>query len=125
MRRVSTLLARLVADALLFGLDSLHVYRPPLRRRPFDARRCQPPPAARIAVLQRMELPYATQEQNQPLGGDLFRLMHSFAHRATATASPSTSSRTTSASSIRPPRAVIPAWRLQTLFETSLHRFPR
>jgi hypothetical protein len=37
--------------------------------------------AARLALLQRIEIPYATQEQYQHLGGDLLRLIHSYAHR--------------------------------------------
>ena len=34
-----------------------------------------------IALLQRMEIPCPTQEQYQPLGGDLLTLLHSYAHR--------------------------------------------
>ena len=68
-------------EALLFRLDPMYVYRhlvagghalPDVA----DAR------SARIALLQRLELPYPTQEQYQPLGGDLIRLVHSYAHRA-------------------------------------------
>lgn len=39
------------------------------------------PRAARIALLERMDLPYPTQEQYQPLGGALLQLVHSYAHR--------------------------------------------
>ncbi|MGW7628116.1 hypothetical protein ACWGKO_04165 [Streptomyces griseoincarnatus] len=68
-------------EALLFRLDPLQVYRHLLSRGHAlpdvkDAR------AARIALLQTMELPYPTQERVQPLGGDLLRLVHSYAHRA-------------------------------------------
>ncbi|MEV0318859.1 hypothetical protein ACIBKX_20525 [Streptomyces sp. NPDC050658] len=68
-------------EALLFRLDPLQVYRHLVSRghalpEVADARE------ARIALLQRMELPFPTQEQVQPLGGDLLRLVHSYAHRA-------------------------------------------
>jgi hypothetical protein len=68
-------------EALLFRLDPLRVYTHLAARghalpNVADAR------AARAALLQRMELPYPTQEQYQPLGGDLLRLVHSYAHRA-------------------------------------------
>jgi hypothetical protein len=67
-------------EALLFRLDPLVVHRhlgarghglPPVA----DAR------AARLALLERMDIPYPTQEQYQPLGGDLLTLLHSYAHR--------------------------------------------
>jgi hypothetical protein len=37
---------------------------------------------ARLALLQNMVIPWPTEEQYQPLGGDLLRLVHSYAHRA-------------------------------------------
>ena len=67
-------------EALLFRLDPLRVYQhlvdlghglPAIA----DAR------AARTALLQRIDIPHATEEQYQPLGGDLLRLVHSYAHR--------------------------------------------
>lgn len=68
-------------EALLFRLDPLYVYRHLVARGHLlpevaDAR------AARMALLQRIELPHPTQENYQPLGGDLIRLEHSYAHRA-------------------------------------------
>lgn len=68
-------------EALLFRLDPLHVYRHLLNQGHAlpdvaDAR------AARIALLQRIALPFPTQEQVQPLGGGLLQLVHSYAHRA-------------------------------------------
>jgi hypothetical protein len=67
-------------EALLFRLDPLAVHRhlvagghqlPPAP----DAR------AARLGLLERMDIPWPTQEQVQPLGGDLLTLLHSYAHR--------------------------------------------
>ena len=67
-------------EALLFRLDPLAVHRhlvehghhlPPAP----DAR------AARLRLLERMDIPWPTQEQVQPLGGDLLTLLHSYAHR--------------------------------------------
>lgn len=67
-------------EALLFRLDPLRVYQHLIR-----AGHALPDVAdsrtARLALLQRIEIPYATQEQYQQLGGDLLRLIHSFAHR--------------------------------------------
>jgi hypothetical protein len=37
--------------------------------------------SARVALLHGMEIPWPTQEQYQPLGGDILTLLHSFAHR--------------------------------------------
>jgi hypothetical protein len=67
-------------EALLFRLDPLRVYQHLIRAGHAlpdvaDSR------AARLALLQRIEIPYATQEQYQQLGGDLLKLIHSFAHR--------------------------------------------
>jgi hypothetical protein len=67
-------------EALLFRLDPLRVYQHLM-----EAGHALPDATdqrdARIALLQRMEVPYATQEIYQPLGGDLLRLVHSYAHR--------------------------------------------
>jgi hypothetical protein len=82
----------------MLGLRS----RKPRRDRGAVARRQEPPPrlayshlvaarhqlpavgdarAARISLLEQMEVPWPTQEQYQPLGGDLLTLLHSYAHR--------------------------------------------
>jgi hypothetical protein len=67
-------------EALLFRLDPLLVYEHLSNAGhgldPANDRR-----AARIGLLRLMEIPYATQEQYQPLGGDLLTLIHSCAHR--------------------------------------------
>jgi hypothetical protein len=67
-------------EALLFRLDPLRVYR-----RLVDAGHNLPGVpdrrAARLALLERIDIPYATQEQYQHLGGDLLSLVHSYAHR--------------------------------------------
>jgi len=68
-------------EALLFRLDPVHIHRhlsaighdlPPVA----DSR------GARLALLERIDIPFATQEQFQPLGGSLLTLVHSYAHRA-------------------------------------------
>jgi hypothetical protein len=38
--------------------------------------------AARLAIIQRVEIPMATEENPQPLGGAVLTLLHSYAHRA-------------------------------------------
>jgi hypothetical protein len=67
-------------EALLFRLDPLTVYQhmvalghqlDPVA----DAR------SARTSLLQRIEIPFPTQERYQALGGDLLTLIHSYAHR--------------------------------------------
>ena len=68
-------------EALLFRLDPLAVHRHlaalgHLLQPAEDAR------AARVALLSEMEIPWATEEQYQPLGGDILTLVHSYAHRA-------------------------------------------
>lgn len=67
-------------EALLFRLDPLRVYSHLVH-----AGHHLPPAAdrraARIELLQRMEIPYPTQENYQDLGGDLLTLIHSYAHR--------------------------------------------
>jgi len=67
-------------EALLFRLNPLAVHRYLLaigHQLPdaIDSR------AARISLLENMEIPFPTQEQCQPLGGDLLKLLHSYAHR--------------------------------------------
>jgi hypothetical protein len=67
-------------EALLFRLDPVAVHH-----RLADAGHDMPPVSdersARVALLERMEIPWPTQEQYQPLGGDILALLHSFAHR--------------------------------------------
>ena len=67
-------------EALLFRLDPLRVYRH-LVQAGHDLPGVDNRRAARLALLQRIEIPYATQEQYQQLGGDLLRFVHSYAHR--------------------------------------------
>lgn len=67
-------------EALLFRLDPLRVYRH-LIQAGHDLPRLDDRRDARLALLQRIDMPYATQEGYQPLGGDLLRLVHSYAHR--------------------------------------------
>jgi hypothetical protein len=67
-------------EALLFRLDPLRVQEHLVQRGhslPGVADRR----TARLALLERIEIPYPTQEQYQPLGGDLLKLVHSYAHR--------------------------------------------
>lgn len=68
-------------EALLFRLDPLRVYRQLIQAGHVlpdaDDRR-----SARLALLQNIEIPHPTEEQHQALGGDLLRLVHSYAHRA-------------------------------------------
>jgi hypothetical protein len=67
-------------EALLFRLDPLAVYHHlvssghnlPVAA---DAR------AARLGLLEAIDIPWPTQEQFQPLGGALLTLLHSYAHR--------------------------------------------
>ncbi len=67
-------------EALLFRLDPLAVYHHlvssghnlPIAA---DAR------AARLGLLEAIDIPWPTQEQFQPLGGALLTLLHSYAHR--------------------------------------------
>src|SRR5262249_38838495 len=67
-------------EALLFRLDPLVV-----PRHLAALGHALPTPStardARIALLERMEIPWPTQETYQPLGGDLLTLIHSYAHR--------------------------------------------
>jgi hypothetical protein len=67
-------------EALLFRLDPLHVYRH-LVGAGHELPAVADSRAARLALLQRIDIPFATQEQFQPLGGDLLSLVHSYAHR--------------------------------------------
>jgi hypothetical protein len=68
-------------EALLFRLDPQRVYQH-LVHRGHGLSAVADQRAARLALLERIEIPFATQEQYQQLGGDLLRLLHSYAHRA-------------------------------------------
>ena len=67
-------------EALLFRLDPLAVHR-----HLAALGRTLPPAStardARIALLERMDIPWPAQERYQRLGGDLLTLIHSYAHR--------------------------------------------
>lgn len=67
-------------EALLFRLDPIRVYQY-LIRAGHDLPDVADSRASRLGLLQRIEIPYATQEQYQHLGGDVLRLIHSYAHR--------------------------------------------
>jgi len=67
-------------EALLFRLDPLAVHGH------LAAHGHQLPPApdaraARLGLLEHMDVPWPTQERYQPLGGGLLTLLHSYAHR--------------------------------------------
>ncbi len=66
-------------EALLFRLDPMRVYQH-LVVRGHALPDCDGGRAARIALLERIDLPYPTREQYQPLGGGLLQLVHSYAH---------------------------------------------
>jgi hypothetical protein len=68
-------------EALLLRLDPMAVYEH-LRLAGHDLPPVADKRAARLALLQRIDIPYPTQEQYQQLGGDLLQLLHSYAHRA-------------------------------------------
>ncbi len=68
-------------EALLFRLDPLAVHRH-LVAAGHHLPAADDPRAARIALLEQIEIPWPTQEQYQRLGGDLLTLLHSYAHRA-------------------------------------------
>lgn len=67
-------------EALLFRLDPMAIYAH-LRAAGHDLPDAGDSRAARLALLQRIEIPFTTQEQYQALGGGLLQLVHSYAHR--------------------------------------------
>lgn len=67
-------------EALLFRLDPMAIYTH-LSAAGHDLPDANDSRAARLALLQRIDIPFATQEQYQALGGDLLQLVHSYAHR--------------------------------------------
>ena len=120
-------------EALLFRLDPLRVYQHLIRagHRLPDV---DDPRAARQALLQSIEVPYPTQEQHQDLGGDLLRLVHSYAHRTIRRlASFAGIERDGLAEYLLPHHLAFVIYAasrgnfvlggLQAVFETSLHRF--
>jgi hypothetical protein len=68
-------------EALLFRLDpmAVHAYLVALGHGLQLAHSAR---EARLAILSDLEIPWATQEACQPLGGDVLRLLHSYSHRA-------------------------------------------
>ena len=67
-------------EALLFRLDPIVVYQHLVALghhlpSAVDVR------AARVSLLEHVDIPFPTQERYQPLGGDLLALLHSYAHR--------------------------------------------
>lgn len=68
-------------EALLFRLDPMAVYEY-LSNTGHDLPAVVDSRAARLSLLKLIEIPHPTQEQCQPLGGDLLELLHSYAHRA-------------------------------------------
>jgi hypothetical protein len=120
-------------EALLFRLDPLRVYEHLVHAGhalPGVADRGE----ARLALLQRIEIPYATQEQYQHLGGDLLSLVHSYAHRTIRrVAAFAGIERDGLAEYLLPHHLAFVVYAasrgdfvlggLQAVFETSLHRF--
>lgn len=67
-------------EALLFRLDPLKVHRH-LAAAGHGLQEVTDARAARISLLEQMEIPWPTEENYQPLGGDVLTLLHSYAHR--------------------------------------------
>lgn len=67
-------------EALLFRLDPLKVHRH-LAAAGHGLQEVTDARGARISLLERMEIPWPTEENYQPLGGDVLTLLHSYAHR--------------------------------------------
>jgi hypothetical protein len=120
-------------EALLFRLDPLFVASH-LVNRGHDLPIGTTRRAARLGLLQAIEIPYATQEQYQPLGGDLLRLVHSYAHRTIRRlAAFAGIERDALAEYLLPHHLAFVVYAasrgdfvlggLQAVFETSLHRF--
>lgn len=68
-------------EALLFQLDPLAVYGY-LTDRGYELAPAPDAREARLALLRAIDVPWATEERPQPLGGEVVTLLHSFAHRA-------------------------------------------
>lgn len=120
-------------EALLFRLDPLAVHRH-LAAAGHDLGPATDARSARLALLRAMEIPWPTQEQYQPLGGDILTLVHSYAHRTIRRlASFAGIERNSLAEYLLPHHlsfVVYAAARgefvlggLQAVFETTLHRF--
>ena len=67
-------------EALLFQLNPVSVVDH-LRTRGFPVMHATDARAARIALLQTMEIPHPSEENPQPLGAAVVTLLHSYAHR--------------------------------------------
>lgn len=120
-------------EALLFRLDPLHVHRY-LVQSGHDLPAAPDRRAARMQILERLEIPFPTQEQFQTFGGSVLDLVHSYAHRTIRRlASFAGIEREGLAEYLLPHHlcfVVYAASRgdfvlggLQAVFETSLHRF--
>jgi hypothetical protein len=120
-------------EALLFRLDPLRVHRHLVHRghalpAAGDRR------AARLGLLERIDIPYPTQERYQRLGGGLLALVHSYAHRTVRRlAAFSGIERDGLAEYLLPHHLAFVVYAasrgdfvlggLQAVFETSMHRF--
>lgn len=120
-------------EALLFRLKPMAIYAH-LRQAGYDLPDAADSRAARLALLQRIDIPFATQEQYQALGGGLLRLVHSYAHRTIRRlAAFAGIERDGLAEYLLPHHCAFVVYAashgdfvlggLQAVFETSLHRF--
>ena len=71
-------------EALLFQLDPLAVVEY-LRARGCSLADASTPRDARLAILRTAEIPSPAEERPQPLGGEVVKLLHSYAHRLVRT----------------------------------------
>ena len=67
-------------EAILFQLDPMAVLEW-LRQRGFDLPGANDERSARLAILRAVEVPRATDDHPQAIGGALLTLLHSYAHR--------------------------------------------
>jgi hypothetical protein len=67
-------------EALLFQLDPVSVSNW-LRDRGFDLPPADNPREARLGILREIEIPRATEDHPQPMGGAVLTLLHSYGHR--------------------------------------------
>jgi hypothetical protein len=120
-------------EALLFRLDPLAVYQH-LVADGHALPQVGDPHDARLALLQRVNIPWPTQEGYQPLGGSLLTLLHSYAHRTIRRLAAFAGIERDSLAEYLVPyhlsfvvyaasRGDFVVGGLQAVFETSLHRF--
>jgi hypothetical protein len=69
-------------EALLFRLDPIKVYRWLLDNGYLEGAAAESARNARIGILEKIEIPYPTQDDSQDLGKAVLTLLHSYAHRA-------------------------------------------